>query len=1214
MKKIAFWSNPNKAPLGGYFIYVIDYKVNGVVQGQKVFIQDHTGTTTRDITPARINTRTAGEETYGFQTTTSGWHHVLFSGGFAFVLNNGIDRPYYILDQKDNTDINQIPLLAELPGWDDYINTLNIYNSSYGEDDTTLFYLGKNIDFSLEKLLITIQGTETTFANADYKKSANIDLTSNSVLDISANTIIVDSTFYAALTDGNPITYRANSPESGVAPAGLTDGVIYFVKKHDNSTKKIKLFPTSTDVTNNTNVVNITALATAGTKHFFDKAFKNNIVLSFDPSHEVYSITFNIDGTAIAVGNTLKIDLASVNPIILRCGIIRGFGDHLVAGNLTKIDANDLTSVVEVMTGVVKTSDVAAPGEIPRNWNPNASGVSTAEEVTLSETFTVKDMLSLQGNLYIYTTGSIHVMTPTNAAPPAPPFSFSKITDAHGVLSANILKEYEGRHFVVGTNDIYIFAGNPGDKQSVADGRVRQFFFDNLNPIYEQQVFTLQNVGQNEIWLCYPTIASTSGECNEALIWNYRSNTWTIRDLKNVTSGDVSPIKGGGIPSAVLKLSGESGNFGYITKGQSEVQRLTINGSAVKAHAGVKEKQTITVGSFNTFTASGEHTIIVNYPDGTTSSAVLGASTGTSITQNDLASIIKVEIDGNTNWSAEVSSNVVTCTSAILGDITNLFNITIVTSGTLPNDVNNNLFTEAQTRQGRNASSDVDTLTLIPPTGYGDPINVSLTDGSTFDIDSGSGTEHLTAIQVATLVANAFSSTHFTVNRTDAHLDFTSINNINIPSEWSYTINQGTVRLGYDGGQTLISNATGSTTTQGVTSAFARGTHVKVTTNAGTVLFDKHYGEGPGRLLDTTFTLGANDTPYGAVTGGQPASGAVTLSSTTTRSTADDNKYLSLFYNESDGTANAKPNGMSVSLSQNAIVNNSGTTNIDLVATNVIKDILNAIETSASSNEVNITVTTGSLTNPTELTIVSSKFSSDAQYVASYIPLTNASVAPTSAAGSGSSSASHTTSNAFFASSATAVNSAAAANPTTTGSSILTDFDIERPWSSTNLNPNKLFPVFAESGFVTNTLFNRIRAADIGTKFGTDTYVSYIERVQSSIVPNLDTEQVVSMSLWGDGGTVTTVGGEPQPATLKISARTTNNPGQLAYLTTSEDNTQSNAKANKLVVNNFSIGSDYKLDLNVFGRFLNYRIEDNNNDKEWNISGIQMRIKKGGTR
>ena len=52
-KYVAFWPNPNIAPLSGYYIYVIDLRnAAGAVVGQRVYIQTEDASTIRNITPA----------------------------------------------------------------------------------------------------------------------------------------------------------------------------------------------------------------------------------------------------------------------------------------------------------------------------------------------------------------------------------------------------------------------------------------------------------------------------------------------------------------------------------------------------------------------------------------------------------------------------------------------------------------------------------------------------------------------------------------------------------------------------------------------------------------------------------------------------------------------------------------------------------------------------------------------------------------------------------------------------------------------------------------------------------------------------------------------------------------------------------------------------------------------------------------------------------
>jgi hypothetical protein len=236
-------------------------------------------------------------------------------------------------------------------------------------------------------------------------------------------------------------------------------------------------------------------------------------------------------------GDTVVCKVRSTNVVRVRCGVIRSYKNLLVAGNLTEYD-NTNTVIVRRLAGVVRTSDVAAPGAVPANWNPFAAGTNTADEFTLSSTGTVQDMAELQGRMYIYTNSSIHSLEQTGSS--TIPFSFSTVTDSYGAQTIEAIQEYDGQHFVVGSNDVYTFGGHPGSIKSVADGRVRRYLIDNLNKAQEQKLFILRYQSKDELWICYPKGSSTT--INECLIWNYRLNNWTIRRMNStITSGDIAP-------------------------------------------------------------------------------------------------------------------------------------------------------------------------------------------------------------------------------------------------------------------------------------------------------------------------------------------------------------------------------------------------------------------------------------------------------------------------------------------------------------------------------------------------------------------------------------------------------------------------------------------------------------------------------------------------
>jgi len=249
---------------------------------------------------------------------------------------------------------------------------------------------------------------------------------------------------------------------------------------------------------------------------------EGEFTISLDTATNTHIITAS---TALQSNYSIVVYIQSVDKVILTAGVIRSFGNLLIAGNLRETSVSS-GETVRRLTGAVRTSDVAAPGSIPANWNPFAAGVSTADEFILSATGIVQDIVELQGRAYVYTNHSIHSISPTGN--PNVPFSLSVVSSAYGAHSIDSVIEVDGKHIVVGANDIYMFSGHPGNIQSIADDRVRYYFYDNLHKAYGYKLKVIRNQRYNEIWFAFPNSNST-GKINEVLIYNYRKNLWTKR-------------------------------------------------------------------------------------------------------------------------------------------------------------------------------------------------------------------------------------------------------------------------------------------------------------------------------------------------------------------------------------------------------------------------------------------------------------------------------------------------------------------------------------------------------------------------------------------------------------------------------------------------------------------------------------------------------------
>ena len=433
---VAFWDTPNLATGTGYYIVVTNNGSTDTIYAIKNDGNQTIHTLRSSVTQGGI------------------YQHTLFTGGFAFIINNGIDRPFYVLDVPGNTSVANLDMF-ELPGWDSYHSNAAVVRTIFNSDSMSL-------DFSL--------GQEITLSGSNFvNKEVLVTIT-----DTTSNTVRSFAKFTAI---------GSNSADSaGNNQTTFTAGV-------DTDTNTIKITPSAAMIQN---------------------------------------------------GDGIVITVRATNIVRVRCGVIRAYKNLLVAGNLTEYDPSNSNAVVRRLAGVIRTSDVAAPGSIPANWNPFNAGVNTADEFNLSSTGTVQDMAELQGRLYVYTNTSIHSLEQTGSQ--SIPFSISTVTDSYGAQSIEAVQEYDGKHFVVGNRDVYLFGGHPGSIESVADMRVRNYLFENINKAHEQKLFILRYQNQDELWIGYPKGSSTT--VNEFLIWNYRKNNWTIRRMQAaITSGDIAPFE-----------------------------------------------------------------------------------------------------------------------------------------------------------------------------------------------------------------------------------------------------------------------------------------------------------------------------------------------------------------------------------------------------------------------------------------------------------------------------------------------------------------------------------------------------------------------------------------------------------------------------------------------------------------------------------------------
>jgi len=217
--------------------------------------------------------------------------------------------------------------------------------------------------------------------------------------------------------------------------------------------------------------------------------------------------------------------------ITCRAASLRAFKNYLIALDVTKGPLR--------YRQMVKWSNAADPLTVPTTWN-EADPANDAGEFSLADTNgDVVDCLPLRDVNIIYKTDSVYGQQYIG-----PPFIFRfyQIFKNVGILAKRCVTAFEQFHCFIGNDlDVYVHDGNT--IKSIAQDRVRAYLRQSIDGSNYERAFVVRNPTSTEIWICFPTAGSAY--CNRALMWNWRKDSWGLRDLDNVSSGVV-----GGIESA----------------------------------------------------------------------------------------------------------------------------------------------------------------------------------------------------------------------------------------------------------------------------------------------------------------------------------------------------------------------------------------------------------------------------------------------------------------------------------------------------------------------------------------------------------------------------------------------------------------------------------------------------------------------------------------
>lgn len=216
--------------------------------------------------------------------------------------------------------------------------------------------------------------------------------------------------------------------------------------------------------------------------------------------------------------------------------VIRPFLDYAICLNVTKAG-------VEFPT-MVKWSGPIQYGSATNAiaWDPADTSTVAGENVLGELKTPIKDGLALGSQFMIYNDDQVWSMEYTGSSFV---FNFRRLFFTGGIINTNCVVEVEGKHYVFGSDDIYIHDGV--NMKSIADGRVRRKIFESMDRNSSKRFFVTHDSQENLIYFNYVSKEADIGFPNtvfnnRAALYNYRTDTWSFMDLPNVVSGTETEI------------------------------------------------------------------------------------------------------------------------------------------------------------------------------------------------------------------------------------------------------------------------------------------------------------------------------------------------------------------------------------------------------------------------------------------------------------------------------------------------------------------------------------------------------------------------------------------------------------------------------------------------------------------------------------------------
>lgn len=206
-----------------------------------------------------------------------------------------------------------------------------------------------------------------------------------------------------------------------------------------------------------------------------------------------------------------------------KCGRVRSFRNYLIALDMVE-DGIELPQRV-------RWSNISFVNELPPDWIENDDKKDGGFNDLTDSIGRIVDGCPLRDSFVLYTDKDTYLMDYVGGIFI---FSFRKLFSDAGLLAPRCVTEFEGQHFVVAQDDIFIHNGS--SRKPVASGRLKDFLIKEISGVNPQATQVFSNTSKKEIWIAYAgpgtnELNKLNWSCTKAAVWNWEFDTWSFYDL-----------------------------------------------------------------------------------------------------------------------------------------------------------------------------------------------------------------------------------------------------------------------------------------------------------------------------------------------------------------------------------------------------------------------------------------------------------------------------------------------------------------------------------------------------------------------------------------------------------------------------------------------------------------------------------------------------------